>query len=94
MLDPDKSDPDKLDPDKLDPDKGMYYELNPVATRIRRLLDTARAVAEVCDVLIGEYGVPRMSAAATSWRGWRWRTSRGSSRCASPRHHEVLRQAR
>ena len=49
MLDPDKLDPDKLDPDKLDPDKGMYYELNPVATRIRRLLDTARAVAEVCE---------------------------------------------
>ena len=47
----------------MDPDKGMYYEgicykSNPVAARIWSLLDTARAVAEVGDVLIGEYDAP------------------------------------
>ena len=37
----------------MDSDNGMYYKLDPVAARIWRLLDTARAVAEVGDVLIG-----------------------------------------
>ena len=41
----------------MDADKGMYYELDPIATRVWTLLETARSVAEVCDVLAGEYDV-------------------------------------
>ena len=41
----------------MDADKGMYYELDPIATRVWTLLETARSVAAVCDVLAGEYDV-------------------------------------
>ena len=41
----------------MDVDKGRYYELDPVATRIWKLLDTAKPVAEICDVLVEEYDV-------------------------------------
>lgn len=39
------------------PDQGRYCELDPVGTRIWTLLETARPVADVCDVLVGEYDV-------------------------------------
>ncbi len=41
----------------MDVDNGMYYELDPVATRIWRLLETARPVADLCDTLVQEFEV-------------------------------------
>ena len=41
----------------MDPDQGRYYELDPVGARIWSLLETARPVAQLCDVLIEEYDV-------------------------------------
>ena len=35
----------------------MYYDLDPVGTRIWTLLETARSVAEVCNALVAEYDV-------------------------------------
>ena len=41
----------------MDVDEGQYYELDPVASRIWALIGTGRSVAEICDVLAGEYEV-------------------------------------
>ena len=41
----------------MDPDQGLYYELDPVGARIWSLLETARPVAQLCDVLVEEYDV-------------------------------------
>ena len=41
----------------MDADRGVYYELDPIAARVWTLLETARPVAEVCDVPTGEYVV-------------------------------------
>lgn len=42
----------------MDVDKGVYFELDPIATRIWTLLGTAgRPVTEVCDALVEEYDV-------------------------------------
>ena len=41
----------------MDAERGLYYELDPVATRIWNLLESARPVGEVCGVLAGEYDV-------------------------------------
>lgn len=41
----------------MDADKGTYYELDPVGARIWNLIETARPVAEVCDLLVEEYDV-------------------------------------
>ena len=43
----------------MDADKGTYFELDPVGTRIWALLETERSVAEVCEVLLAAYDVPR-----------------------------------
>ena len=41
----------------MDADKGVYYELDPVGTRIWNLLETERSVDETCELLIAEYDV-------------------------------------
>lgn len=41
----------------MDADKGLYYELDSVGARIWSLLETARPVAQLCDVLVEEYDV-------------------------------------
>ena len=41
----------------MDADQGLYYELDSVGARIWSLLETARPVAQLCDVLVEEYDV-------------------------------------
>ena len=41
----------------MDADQGLYYELDPVGARIWSLLETARPVAQLCNVLVEEYDV-------------------------------------
>jgi hypothetical protein len=36
---------------------GIYYGLNPIGTRIWKLIQEPRTVPEVCDVLLEEYEV-------------------------------------
>ena len=41
----------------MDSDKGVCYELDPVGARIWNLLETARSVKELCELLAGDYDV-------------------------------------
>ena len=41
----------------MDADKGRYYELDPIGAKIWTLLETARTVDELCEVLAATYDV-------------------------------------
>ena len=41
----------------MDAERGLYYEFDPVVTRIWNLIESARSVGEVSGVLAGEYDV-------------------------------------
>lgn len=43
----------------LDLAKGAYFGLDPVGARIWQLLVAGRTLAEICDVMMDEYDVPR-----------------------------------
>jgi hypothetical protein len=43
----------------LDLASGNYYGLDPVGARIWQLLGEGKTLAQVCDVLVAEYEVPR-----------------------------------
>ena len=43
----------------LDLAKGAYFGLDPVGARIWQLLVAGRTLAQICDVMMDEYDVPR-----------------------------------
>ena len=43
----------------LDPVSGSYFGLDPVGTRVWQLIEQGKTLAEVCNVMLVEFDVPR-----------------------------------